>query len=250
MKKTRIEIAKDILYPVSVLLVALLAWQIAVWISGDRTTPVGTFAALGELLGEGEFWSGFGFTLLRALWAFGLSFIVALVLALCSAGSETVRRILSPVVTVVRSLPTMAVVLIFILVLPSSATTALVGTIVLFPTFYAALLPSALGVSRDLLEISLVCGANKLQRLRFVYLPSMAPSIAENAVSGLSLSVKLVVSAEVLAQTAKSIGMMMQTARAYLETERLVALTFSVVFVCVLIDAVGKSLVNALCKPQ
>ncbi len=239
--KLKSDIIKDILIPASVLLASVLIWQLAAYFSSADVTPFITIGAMVGILGEAEFWVSFAFTVLRALVAFACSFILALVLSILASWYDLIRRIAAPIVTALRSVPTMAVVLIFILTVSPSATTVLVGVLVLFPTFYSALLPAATGVNKDLKEIALVCGANRLQRLRYVYLPIMAPAIAENGISGFSLAIKLIVSAEVLSQTAKSIGMMMQTAKAYLDIERLLALTMIVVIVCIFIDAVGKS---------
>ncbi|MCH5164248.1 MAG: ABC transporter permease subunit [Clostridiales bacterium] len=246
MKKHKREILKDVLVPIGVLVAALVIWQTSAWITSAKVTPVVTFSAILDVLKENVFWRSFGATLLRALIAFAVSFVLAFIFAILAAGSDIVSRIFSPVITALRSVPTMAIVLVFILTVSANTTTILVGMLVLFPTFYAALLPAAKGISKDLIEISLVSGASRLQRVRYVYLPSIGPAAAENGIAGLSLSVKLIVSAEVLAQTARSIGMMMQTARAYLELERLLALTILVVVVCIIIDAVGKAVLSLL----
>lgn len=239
--KLKSDIVKDILVPAIVLLAAVLIWQLAAYFASADITPFITIETMIKVLGEGQFWRSFGFTLLRALVAFILSFVLALVFAVVASWYDVVKRILAPIMTALRSIPTMAIVLIFILTVSPNTTTVLVGMIVLFPTFYSALLPSAAGVSKDLVEICLVAGANRLQRLKYVYLPAMAPAIAENGISGFSLALKLIVSAEVLSQTARSIGMMMQTAKAYLDIERLLALTMIVVIVCIFTDVVGKS---------
>lgn len=241
-------ILKDIFIPIGVFVGAIIIWQIFAWITTATSSPLLTFSAMFDVLKEKIFYVSFFYTFLRALAAFAVSFILAFVFALLSATNDNVRRIFAPVVTTLRSIPTMAIVLIFILSMTASITAIFVGMLVLFPTFYAALLPAAQGVNKDLVEISLVCGASRLQRLKYVYLPSIAPVAVENGISGLSLSIKLIVSAEVLAQTAKSIGMMMQSARAYLETERLLALTVIVVAVCIIIDIAGKAVYSALAK--
>lgn len=239
--KLKGDIIKDILVPAAVLIAAILIWQLAAFIASAEVTPFLTIGTMVGVLGEGVFWRNFGFTVLRAFIAFAVSFILALILVVLSTWYGTIRRIFAPIMTAIRSLPTMAVVLILILTVSANTTTVLVGMLVLFPMFYSALLPTAMGVNKDLVEISLTAGANSLQRLKYVYLPAMTPAIVENGISGLSLAIKLVVSAEVLSQTAKSIGMMMQTAKAYLDLERLLALTMIVVVVCILIDLAGKS---------
>lgn len=74
----------------------------------------------------------------------------------------------------------------------------------------------------------------------------MRNAVIENALSGISLAIKLIVSAEVISQAARSIGMMMQDSRMYLQSDRLIALTLVIVFICILIDGVGKLVCSGL----
>lgn len=238
-------IVKDIVLPLCALLAALLLWQVVVWAASSKFSPIETVFEMANILKEEVFWRSLGATFLRALIAFIVSFTGALVLALISANG-IFERVLSIAVTVLRSAPTMAVVLIFILTVSANVTTVLVGMLVLFPTFYSALLPTVKSVDKELIEIATVLGAGRIKRLIYVYLPSMAPAIVENGIAGLSLSIKLIVSAEVLAQTASSIGMMMQSARAYLELSRLLALTVLVILLCIAIDIIGKITLNKI----
>ena len=57
-----------------------------------------------------------------------------------------------------------------------------------------------------------------------MYLPLTAPYVLREAGGALSFAIKLVVSAEVLANTAKSLGGMMQEAKIYAEIPQLFAL--------------------------
>ena len=60
--------------------------------------------------------------------------------------------------------------------------------------------------------------------MRAIYLPLSAPYVLKEAGGALSFSVKLVVSAEVLANTWQSLGGMMQETKVYNEIPQLFAL--------------------------
>ena len=126
----------------------------------------------------------------------------------------------------------------------------IVWMLVLFPTFYSALLPVVDSVDKQMLEAAEVYGANGWQKIVYVYMPYMRNAVIENALSGISLAIKLIVSAEVISQAARSIGMMMQDSRMYLQSDRLIALTLVIVFICILIDGVGKLVCSGLKKPN
>ena len=157
---------------------------------------------------------------------------------------------MAPIITTIRCVPTMAVVLILIVTFKASVATVIVGMLVLFPTFYSALLPVVDSVDKQMLEAAEVYGANGWQKIVYVYMPYMRNAVIENALSGISLAIKLIVSAEVISQAARSIGMMMQDSRMYLQSDRLIALTLVIVFICILIDGVGKLVCSGLKKPN
>ena len=72
-----------------------------------------------------------------------------------------------------------------------------------------------------------------------MYLPIASPYILREATGGASFSLKLVVSAEVLASTFVSLGGMIQNASIYMPASRTIALAFVVVFVGLVIEGLG-----------
>lgn len=64
-----------------------------------------------------------------------------------------------------------------------------------------------------------------LETVRSIYLPSVAPCLFDTSKSTLSLTLKVVVAAEILACVSKSIGGKIQTANATFEIEYLLAWT-------------------------
>ena len=79
-------------------------------------------------------------------------------------------------------------------------------------------------MDQHLIEVSLVCGTPLWRRVTTIYLPLSAPYILKEGGAALSFSLKLIVSAEVLSLTAKSLGGMMQDAKLYSEIPQLFAL--------------------------
>ncbi|MGN1042295.1 MAG: ABC transporter permease, partial [Christensenellales bacterium] len=81
------------------------------------------------------------------------------------------------------------------------------------------------GVDGDLIEMSKVYKVSVKDRIFSLYLPQILPSAFDNMQSSAGLTIKIIISAEVIAQTRNSMGIMMQTARGYLETAELLAWT-------------------------
>lgn len=170
---------------------------------------------VGELLINGSFWGSFFWSFLRLILAFFLSFVLAMIFAVIAYLLPSFERAFAPIVSVFRSLPVLAIVLILLSFLTVSETPVAVAFLSLFPMLYTGILAALSGIDKHLVETARVYGATPLKKVIKVYLPLSAPYILREAGSALSFSLKLVVSAEVLAYTPKSLGGMMQEARIF-----------------------------------
>ena len=189
-----------------------------------------TLKEMGGLLGSAALWTGLGMTLLRVLAAFGISFVFALALAVLAYLLPSVATFLTPIISALRSLPVLAVALILQSFLGAGGSPIAVAFLSLFPMLYTGILAALSGIDKQLIDISRVYGASLWGRVRRVYLPLTAPYVLREAGGAMSFAIKLVVSAEVLANTARSLGGMMQEAKIYEEIPQLFALV-SVSFV-------------------
>ncbi len=225
--------------------VLFLAWLIAFFCVGNpllMPSPWKCFEKFGELLSSKSFWNGFSATCLRALSAFAFSALIALVLAVISYLLPSFRAFLTPLVAFMRALPTVAVILIILVFLTPDGAPVAVACLALFPMLYSSSLAAFLGVDGKLIEVCKVYRVPLRKRIFSLYLPYVSPYLIREGATGLSFSLKLTVSAEVLANTFKSVGGMMQESKIYLEIPTLFALTLFVVFVGLLVELVGGGL--------
>ncbi len=205
----------------------LAAWLLAYFAVGNELllpSPLSSLAEGWRLCKEAAFWKGFSLTLLRAVLAFVLSFIFAVVFAVSSYLVPTFEKLFAPVVSALRSLPVLAVLLILLVLLGGDKAPVAVAFLSLFPMLYAGILAAISGIDEKLIDTAQVLGTSWQRKVFHIYLPLSAPYILRESGAALSFSVKLVVSAEVLARTAFSLGGMMQEAQAYAEVARLFAL--------------------------
>ena len=241
----------DMLYPLLVVLGTLVLWQVLALVL-DATlllpTPKDSLTRFFEYLAQGEFWVALGGTFGRSVYSFLFAFAIAGVFAVLCSLFNVARKILLPIVAIMRSIPTMSVILILIIWTSPSMAPSAVAVIVTAPTLFSAFLASVDSVDKKLVEMSKVYGVSKKDRVFKLYLPNMAPQLFENCASGFSLNVKLVIAAEALAYTSKSIGKMMQFAKINLEPIDLFALTLFAMLLGVLTEViirfVGKKVVR------
>ena len=219
---------KNLIFSLLAIAALWLAWVVAYYtVRNDYVLPSvkDTFLALGGLLRSGAFWRAFAGTLLRALWAFLLSLLLGCALAACSAVSEGVRAFLAPVVSVLRTVPTMAIVLVLLLWTNPSVAPVVIAVLVLMPAFYATTLSAVTQARERYGDLARVYGVGRGRQIAKLYLPLAAPAVLSQAGSIFSMGLKVTVSGEVLSATYRSLGGMMAEMQAFLRIPHLLALT-------------------------
>ncbi len=210
-------------------LVALwLGWTIAYYaVRNEYLLPSfsETMVSVGKLFVDGAFWQAFGNTFLRTLWAFALSFVSGAALALLADFRGEVRAFFAPVVSVLRTVPTMAVILVLLLWTSPSVAPVVVSFLVLMPAVYAAALASLDDVEARYGTLAAAYGVSAGRRLWKMKIPLAAPALLKQSGAIASMGLKITISAEVLSNTFRSLGGLMQEAKMFVEMPRLLALT-------------------------
>lgn len=208
---------KNIWQAVAAIVFLVGVWLVAYFAVGNESL-VPSFSdsvkEVGKLFGKAVFWESLANSLLRAIRAFLLSFVVAVFFAVVAYLYPSFGGFFAPIASALRSLPIMAVLLILLSLGAGKAPIA-VAFLSLFPMLYAGMLAGLSSVDKRLIAASRVEGTGLLRRVTAIYLPLSAPYILKEAGAALSFSVKLIVSAEILANTKASLGGMMQDARLY-----------------------------------
>lgn len=204
-----------------------LIWIISHQIVGNELLIPNFFTCVKEtvrLLCSSGFWISFSATLLRVVIAFFISFILAAVLAIASYIFSSLKKIFAPFVSFLRSIPTLAVLLIILVWSGASVAPIVVACLSLFPMLYTGILSALFSTDEKLLEMSRVYKVPLKKQIFSLYIPSALPYVLREVGAALAFSLKLVVSAEVLASTYNSLGGLMQEAKLFMEMPTLFAL--------------------------
>ncbi len=132
----------------------------------------------------------------------------------------------------------MAVILIIFKITYGNRTLSpvIVTVLVLFPMIYSQLTAAAEGIDGGIKEMAEVYGVSKKGRLFKIYLPLVSPAVFSQTGANISLGLKVMISSEVLVNTAKGLGGMMQTSSGAGEIARLAALTLAAVILGLIIE--------------
>ena len=226
--RKRLYTALNLTLPIATLIAVLIIYAIVSKAVGVEMLVPSVPSVVKEffsLFSKVSFYKAIGSTLGRAIIAYSLSFILAAALATISKICPYLRRALSPVVILIRIMPTMSIILIALIWFNSFQSTVLVAFCVIFPMLYTGFCDAIESVDKDLIEMSKVYGVDKKNMILKMYLPQMLPSSFTAIKSSIGLNLKLIIAAEVLAQTADSIGIYMQLAKINLDTATLLAWT-------------------------
>ncbi len=184
-----------------------------------------TFAEMGRIFAAAAFWRAFAGTMLRTAIAFLSSLALGIALALAAVCARPVRAFLAPVISVLRTVPTMAVILALLLWTNPLVAPVLVALLVLFPAFYAATLASLDEINEEYADLARAFRVPPARRVFRMYAPLAAPAVLKQSGSIFSMGLKITVSGEVLSNTYRSIGGLMQEAKMFVEMPALMALT-------------------------
>lgn len=232
-------ILKNLIQYGVILVVFFAVWGLAhMWVGDDLLIP-DVFSCIKEgfvLLGKGYFWTAFARTFVRVLVAFSVSAMLAAVLALIAYVKPSFAGVLSVLTSMMRTLPTMAVLLIFLVLTSASVAPVLVAFLSLFPMLYTGFYAALNEVDGELLEMSRAYNVPLKRKIMKLYLPCVTPYALRTLGSAFSFSLKWIVSAEVLAYTYRSLGGMMQEAKIYMEMPTLFALVLIVFCVGLLFE--------------
>lgn len=165
------------------------------------------------LFGKKDFYTVTANTLLRSLLGFVIAFFIGAILGIICGKNKVVKSIVSPIISALRTTPTMALTLILMVWFRSSLTPMLIGVIMVLPIICQTLSDSILTVDKKLLEMAQIYEFSKKKIITYIYIPHITPMLFSSAITAFGLNIKAVVSAEILAFTANSIGLKMYIAK-------------------------------------
>ena len=181
-------------------------------------SPWSTIVYLAGMMTRIETWRALGSTVLRVILSFLINILMALAAGVASGFSSRIDYAFRPLIAVMKSVPTMGVILLSLIWFNSETAVVFVCTLIVFPVLYSAVVSGIRNLDVGLLEMHKVFRIPFSRTLRCFVLPSLRPFLIAGVMSGLGLSMKVIIAAEVLSQPRIGIGTMFQVERASLNT--------------------------------
>ena len=182
------------------------------------------------------FWISFGFTVLRVFAAFLISLSLGTALGLLCGSSDFIKNVLEVPLSLMRSTPVVAVILIVMLWFTSKTVPVVVGILMALPIITTAV---TTGIKQSAEKLNSMIKAYRLSKQQvFIYikLPQLKPHFLSSCESIFGLCWKVVAAGEVLSLPRFGLGTIMHTSQVHLETAQVIAVTFVLVAVSYLLQ--------------
>lgn len=203
-------------------------WLVAYFIvQNDYVIPSfsDTVAEMGKNFISPVFWRAFANTLGRTVLAWLAAFALAAVFASLSVLWPPLYRLFAPVVSLLRTLPTMVITLMLLIWTTPRVAPLIVCLLMIFPLAFSQITAAYRGIDLRLIEMAKVYNIPFKKKLFDIYIPLMLPDIFSQAGADLSLALKVMISAEVLSTTFRSVGGLLYEASMYSQMADMFAIT-------------------------
>lgn len=207
-------------------------WKVgALYIDAELILPSPEKAAQSvvDLLKSGRFVGAVGSTLMRVFWSFLSAFVAGIGIGMWAGYSRVVRAAARPLLSVLRTTPVMAVILLALIWFRTQTVPIFVAFLMSFPIVCTTVIEGVGEIDRRLFEMAEVFDVSRSRRIIHISFPAMVPYLLAAAHSTLGLAWKVVIAAEVLSLPDLGIGSEMQTAQLTLETADVLAWTITAV---------------------
>ena len=179
-------------------------------------TPNKTFEALGKLFKDKYLYKSIGWTLLRTFIGFGLAFIVAILLGTLAGHFKKAYLFLKPLMLVFKSIPTAALVFLFLVSAGSRFAPIYIVFLIAFPILYESIAGGMQNVPSEIKDASKIDGAGFFRNIFKVEVPLSLPYIIIGLTSSFALSIKTEIMAEIITgNTDEGLGCMIQAYRLF-----------------------------------
>lgn len=239
----------NILQRLFVILIWLLIWYVAaILISNDilMVPPHKVLLCLVKLLFVKEFYLSIAFSIIRVLLGLVAGIIIGTVLGELSYKNRIVEYILSPFMSVIKSVPVASFIVLLLIWFGSSKLSFFISFLIVLPNVYESIRSGFNSTDEKLLHMSKVFGYSAYQRLIYIYKDYVLPYLIGNLKVTIGLAFKSGIAAEVIGLTNHSIGARIYMSKIYLETGDLFAYTIVAIIISFIFEKLIIASLNRL----
>jgi NitT/TauT family transport system permease protein len=187
-------------------------------------------------------------SLFRILAGFLLALVFGCIGAVLSYRFKFFEELFSPLLNLVRAIPVASFIILALVWIKTNTLPIFISFFMVLPIIWDNMLHGMRGVEKAALEAAAVDGAGKWGQIFFIVLPNLAPAFLSSAVTGLGFAWKSGIAAEVICRPPESLGNMLASAKNYLESAEVFAITATVIVLSLIFETLLKYLYRLWAK--
>lgn len=225
----------------------LLIWQgIAALVDNSilLVGPVQTVKAILRLVKDGDFWITIGCSTANIAAGFVLALAIGIVCAVIAYKWKLFEEFIRVPMTVLKTVPVVCFIVILLVLLGKKHIAMYVVLSIVLPQAYFEVLAGLKTASGELLEMARMYEFTFRKKLRYIFFPGLKKHLSGSLTFSMGMAWKSGVAAEVIAQTANSIGNAIYRSKIYLETDGIFAWTVILILVSYGLEKIVKIILN------
>ena len=177
-------------------------------------------------------------SLLRIIFGFVIGFILAILLFLPCIRFPIFKELFAPIITVSKSTPVAAIIIIIWIMVGGSKVPIAVSAIMTMPIIWQNLINGYLAIDSQLEEVCNVYRFGFFKKLKLLILPTILKFLLPSLITASGLAWKAGIAAEIICITRNSLGKEIYNAKSMLDGPKMFAYTLIVILLSWLIEKI------------
>lgn len=180
----------------------LTIWFLISFIVDEKTMifpdPISTFKETFRILKTNYVYKCLSESLIRLIIGFGISFILALVYGIIAGNSKSLKRVFTPTISVLKSIPTASLVFLFLVLVGAKNAPILMVILISFPILYESISGGIENMDKDVINAMKLDSGSFIYNIIKIQIPLIIPYVVIGIASSFALSFKIEIMAEIL----------------------------------------------------
>lgn len=215
-------------------------------------SPFETFSRCFDLLFKENTYHALGASLSRIFLSIIISSLIGITLGVLGGIFKRVEWMLSPLILLIRALPTVAVVLLLIIYVSNKVSPIIIVSLVTVPLTYEASLTGIKEILKEYINPLRLEGQRTFRSITRVIIPLALPYLFVGLISSLGLAMKVEIMAEILVGDTrmKGLGILISGAQQNLDIVSIYAYIIIVLVIIAILEILIKSIRKRITQNQ
>lgn len=170
-------------------------------------------------------------SIFRLIISIVLSTVLGIILGMLSGLNQKVSWVMKPYVTILRTIPVISIIVILLILFGYRITPFVITFLMVFPIVFQAAESGIKAINHELIDVYRLEEHHFFISLQFLYFPMIQKYLILSFLQSFGLGLKVLVMAEYLGQTRKSIGNSLYLARMNLDYSAVFAWTILLILI-------------------